>query len=265
MKPLATTEVTRLERITAELADPIDLDVAVHATRKGIKRLRSFLRLARRSIGTSTYRTENGALRNTARSLAPARDAYVLIDTARDLGAPDTVLVGLNEDHAREIAALEAGSRIEIVRRLEGITDRWRLIDWHGPGSRSIGTGLLRTYRRGLVGLDTVRAAPTAMAFHSWRRRVKYLRYQLEALDAPNKFLGPYTLLGDDLGLEHDQTVLLGVCELHTDDEAFVSLAPRSFERREELRASAVSRGAPLFDQEPESFRRAVEEMAGLR
>ncbi len=265
MTPLAPTEVARLERLTEVLADPADIDEAVHATRKGIKRLRAFLRLARRSIGTSTYRTENGALRDTARLLAPARDAYVLIDTARDLDASDLVLGVLDDDYAAAMAALESVSRLETVHRLEAIVGRWRLLDWHGPDSRSIGAGLLRTYRRGLVDLETVRAIPTAAAFHSWRRRAKYLRYQLEALDAPNKFLGPYTLLGDDLGLEHDQTVLLGLCELHADDEAFASLSHRSLERREELRASAINRGDRLFDQEPDSFRRTVEQMVGLR
>jgi CHAD domain-containing protein len=264
MKSLASTQVAHLEHLTAGLADPTDLDVAIHATRKGIKRLRAFLRLARQSIGTSTYRTENGALGHTARLLAPARDAYVLIETAGELGATDRILAELSEDHTRAIAALETGSRIEAVHRLETVIGRWRLLEWHGPDSLSIGAGLGRTYGRGLVDLGTVRTTQASTGFHSWRRRVKYLRYQLEALDAPNKFLGPYTLLGDDLGFEHDQTVLLGVCELHTNDETFASLAHRSLERREELRASAINRGAPLFDQEPESFRRTVEEMIGL-
>ena len=212
MKSLATTEVAHLEHLTAGLADPTDLDVAIHTTRTGIKQLRAFLRLARQSIGTSTYRTENGALGHTARLLAPARDAYVLIETAGELGATDCILAELGEDHTRAIDALEAGSRIEAVHRLEAMIDRWRLLEWHGPDSLSIGAGLVRTYGRGLADLETVRTAPVEEAFHGWRRRVKYLRYQLEALDAPNMFLGPYTLLGDDLGFEHDQTVLLGVC-----------------------------------------------------
>jgi len=264
MNSLAATEIAHLKHLTAELADPTDLDAAIHTTRTGIKQLRAFLRLARQSIGTSTYRIENGALGHTARLLAPARDAYVLIETAGELGAADRILAELNEDHTRAIDALEAGPRIEAVHRLESAIDRWRLLEWHGPDSLSIGVGLVRTYGRGLADLETVRAAPVAMAFHGWRRRVKYLRYQLEALDAPTMFLGPYTLLGDDLGFEHDQTVLLGICELHTNDETFSSLAHRSLERREELRASAINRGALLFDQEPDSFRRTVEEMIGL-
>lgn len=265
MNPLAATEITRLERLTAGLADPTDLDVAVHTTRKGIKRLRAFLRLARRSIGTSTYRIENGALRDTGRLLAPARDAYVLVDTARDLDASDRILHALEEDYTAVMAALESVDRLQAVHRLEAIATRWRLLSWHGPDPKSIGAGIRRTYRRGLVDLETVRSTPTAAAFHGWRRRVKYLRYQLEVLDAPKRFLHPYTQLGDDLGLEHDQTVLLGVCEQHTDDEAFSSLANRSLERREQLRFGALERGGPLFDQEPESFRTTVEDLISLR
>lgn len=265
MNPLAATEITRLERLTAGLADPTDLDMAVHTTRKGIKRLRAFLRLARRSIGTSTYRIENGALRDTGRLLAPARDAYVLVDTARDLDASDRILRALEEDYTAVMAALESVDRLQAVHRLEAIATRWRLLSWHGPDPKSIGAGIRRTYRRGLVDLETVRSTPTAAAFHGWRRRVKYLRYQLEVLDAPKRFLHPYTQLGDDLGLEHDQTVLLGVCEQHTDDEAFSSLANRSLERREQLRFGALERGGPLFDQEPESFRTTVEDLISLR
>ena len=265
MNPIAAAEISRLERLTAGLSDPAYLDLAVHTTRKGIKRLRSFLRLARRSIGTTTYRIENGALRDTARLLAPARDGYVLIDTARDLDASDLVLSVLADDYATAIAALESVGRLETVHRLEAITARWRLLAWHGPDSKSIGAGIRRTYRRGLVDLETVRATPTAAAFHGWRRRVKYLRYQLEVLDARQSFLRRYTALGDDLGLEHDQAVLLDVCESHADEESFASLALRSTERRDQLRASALDRGETLFDQEPESFRRTVEEMIGIR
>ncbi len=265
MNPIAATEISRLEHLTAGLANPTDLNVAVHTTRKGIKRLRSFLRLARRSIGTTTYRIENGALRDTARLLAPARDAYVLIDTARDLDASDLVLGVLDQDYTEEMAALESVGRLEAVHRLEAIAGRWSLLAWHGPDPKSIGAGLRRTYRRGLVDLETVRSTPTPAAFHGWRRRVKYLRYQLEVLDAPNAFLRPYTELGDDLGLEHDQAVLLDVCDLHPDDESFASLALRSAERRNQLRVSALERGTPLYSQEPESFRHTVEEMIGLR
>ena len=81
----------------------------------------------------------------------------------------------------------------------------------------------------------------------------------------PKELLHPYTDLGDDLGLEHDQTVLLGVCDSHDNNEDFASLALRSVERRSQLRISAIDRGTPLYSQEPESFRHTVEEMIGLR
>jgi CHAD domain-containing protein len=265
MNPLASTEISRLRLLIAGLADPTDIDAAVHTTRKGIKRLRAFLRLARRSIGTTTYRIENGALRDTARLLAPARDAYVLIDTARDLDASDLVLDVLDQSYAATMATLESTSRLDAVHHLEAVAGRWQHLAWYGPDPKSIGAGLRRTYHRGLVDLETVQSTPTASAFHGWRRRVKYLHYQLEVLDAPESLLHPYTDLGDDLGLEHDQAVLLGVCEQHADDESFASLGLRSTERRDELRASALEGGAPLFSQEPEAFRRTVEEMTEPR
>jgi len=265
MNPLAETEIARLDHLIDVLGDPADLDTAVHTTRKGIKRLRAFLRLARRSIGTTTYRIENGALRDTARLLAPARDAYVLIETARDLDAPERVLLEFDEEYAAAIAVLESVSRLEAVHRLKAIARRWNLLVWHGPDVKSIGSGITRTYRRGLVDFETVLTTPTSSAFHGWRRRVKYLRYQLELLDAPGEFLAPYADLGDDLGLEHDQTVMLAACDVHAHDAAYASLGRRSLERRRQLRIRALEHGATLFDQEPESFRRAVEEMVGLR
>ncbi|MEN8163003.1 MAG: peptidyl-prolyl cis-trans isomerase [Acidobacteriota bacterium] len=48
----------------------------------------------------------------------------MLIDTARDLDAPDGVLVELTGEYEKAIAAFEAGSRIEAVRRLEAIAGK---------------------------------------------------------------------------------------------------------------------------------------------
>jgi CHAD domain-containing protein len=265
MNPLAATEIARLEGLIATLTDPVDLNVSVHTTRTGIKRLRAFLRLARRSIGTTAYRIENGALRDTARLLAPARDTYVLIDTGRDLNASDRIVEAFTDEHAAAMTTFEAVSRIDAVHRMEAIVGRWAIMPWHGPDRRSVGAGLLRTYRRGLVDFETVRSAPSASAFHGWRRRVKYLRYQLELLDAPKTMLLPFVELGDDLGLEHDQTVLFEVCDRYRGDEDFSSLAQRSTEQRQTLRIHAMNTGGTIFDQDPESFRLTAEEMIDLQ
>ncbi|MGB5656133.1 MAG: CHAD domain-containing protein, partial [Acidimicrobiia bacterium] len=92
MTDLAPAAMADIEELAVDFGGAADLDRAVHTARKGTKRLRAFLRLARRSIGTDTYRTENAALRDTARLIAPARDALVLIETAQEIGASRAVL-----------------------------------------------------------------------------------------------------------------------------------------------------------------------------
>lgn len=254
MRDLAHAAVADIEELAVVLGDTEDLDRAVHTARKGTKRLRAFLRLARQSIGTDAYRTENEALRDTARLIAPARDALVLIETAREMGASGGVLSVLERLHREEMVRLESGVRAEASERLESIAARWRLIDWRGPGVASIRAGLTRTYRRGLADFTTVRSQPSASTYHAWRRRVKYVRYQLEAVDAPGKLTRRWLALGDDLGWEHDHTVLIAMSTDYPADEGFRSVAAHSRVRREELRSAALTAGDQLFGLEPGAF-----------
>ena len=254
MKDLAPAAIAEAERLGILLATAVDVDHAVHTTRKGTKRLRSFIRLARRSVGTNVYRTENAAIRDTARLIAPARDALVLVETAREMGASEPVLATLERLHTDEMARLESGVRANAISRFESIASRWRVIDWRGPESASIRAGLTRTYRRGFADFAAVRSQPTATAFHSWRRRVKYVRYQLEAVGAPAKLTRRWLALGDDLGWEHDHTVLIGVCGEYPADDGFRAVTEHSLIRREELRTQALDLGARVFALEPEPF-----------
>lgn len=253
MKDLAPAAITEAEGLASILATADDLDPAVHATRKGTKRLRSFLRLARKSIGTGVYRTENAALRDAARLIAPARDALVLIETAREMNALGSVLTILEHLHLEELALIESGVRADVTMRLELVASRWNTIEWKGPEDTSIRAGLTRTYRRGLADFAAVQTEPSASAFHTWRRRVKYVRYQLEALGASNKLTRPWLALGDDLGWEHDHTVLIGVCSGYRGDD-FRSVAERAQARRETLRSAALEAGDQLFVLTPKAF-----------
>lgn len=264
MKDLAPAAVADIEELAAVLDDDGDLDRAVHTTRKGTKRLRSFLRLARQSIGKEVYRTENAALRDTARLIAPARDALVLIETARELGASEPVVETLERRHLEEITRLASGVRQDATTRLGAIAARWRMIDWDGPDAGSIRAGLTRTYRRGFAEFTAVQSQPVASAFHSWRRRVKYVRYQLEAIGEHGKLAKRWLALGDDLGWEHDHTVLIGVCSECSDDAGFRAVAARSRVRREELRSAALDAGDHLFVLEPGAFVESVVSAAKL-
>jgi CHAD domain-containing protein len=256
---LAPAAITELEELAAELRNPSDVDTEVHTTRKGIKRLRAFLRLARRPIGRNTYRTENAALRDAARLIAPARDALVLIETAAAVGAPHAVLEVLAAGHQEAITELERGVRIDAADRLRSAALRWRHVAWDGPDAASVRVGLAETYRRGLADLASVQSDPTDTAFHGWRRRVKYIRYQLETIGVAPGFTKPFTLLGDDLGLEHDNTVLISVCRERATDAAFLAVEEAAAELRAALRTSALVMGNHLFTPDPAAYLETVE------
>ncbi len=264
MKDLAPVAVADLDELARELRFPADIDVTVHATRTGIKRLRGFVRLARQSIGTDAYRVEDGDLRSAARIIAPARDARVLIETALAEHGSPAVIGALERAHAEAMAVLESGGRRDAVDLLEATAIRWRTLDWHGPSTRSVKIGLKTTYLRGRTDLTSVGSDATDAAFHGWRRRVKYVRYQLEAVGAPDTIVAPFAELGDDLGIEHDHTVLIGVCGANIAGAGFGDLAQRSIRRREELRAGAVSIGSLLFAKQPDAFVADLEKIVDL-
>ena len=72
-----------LQRITVEQFDDSigrltgseGIDLAVHAARKSMKRLRAVLRLVRPELGDTVYRAENAILRDTAAKLLFRDDA----------------------------------------------------------------------------------------------------------------------------------------------------------------------------------------------
>lgn len=235
-----------LGAIVADLADPADVDAAVHDTRKGIKRLRALLR-----FDTGGHRSIDTELSRIGRSLAPARDAAVLGHT---LGAlePGVGWEGadayMEKHHLGILDDLSLGST---MTALTTVRARWpaRVID-----SDVIAAAVERMYRKGRKRLRRASEHQHAEDFHAWRKRVKYLRYQLEAVGADDDVVEPFDALGDTLGLEHDHTVFIDFCDDHIDlcrdrRDRYV-LIDRAEVRREELRDRALSTTA--YAEEPE-------------
>ena len=73
----------QLDQAHDELADRPKRNpaTALHDTRKGFKRLRATVRLARGALDDETYRRENIAFRDAGRCLSGVRDASVLLET----------------------------------------------------------------------------------------------------------------------------------------------------------------------------------------
>jgi CHAD domain-containing protein len=274
--------------ITTLRRDP-DERRGVHETRKSLKRLRAMLRLVRDTVGYGVYRGENVVLRDTGRRLSAVRSSEVLAKLARAetdaLGgamareSARMLVSELEERHDRAATDLFADRQhvIDLLTTLlcsRARFERWPLVgtdpDAHGVPRRAIpddfgavAPGVRRVYRRGKRAMAGAAAEPSTETFHEWRKRAKYLQYQLEALRPrlPDVIGGEAIALaelGEALGDEHDLGELaeLLVTEPHLvpDDAARHALALAVATKRHELQRRALRLGARSYHEPPDAF-----------
>lgn len=267
-----------------------DVDGAIHEARKAMKRLRAVLRMVRPEIGDQIYRYENRILRDAARMISPVRDAAVMVDSVGSLAArfegslPVDVFDDLSERLDRRALAIrrrvldEGAAADSVVATLRSA--RTRFAGWPvdrsaegvygsaiGDRFEAVGVGVGQTYRRGRDEMHTAFETPAAHTFHRWRKRVKYLRHQLEILHPlwPEVVGGTamsLDRLGDVLGEEHDLAELLsllsvqpGLCPDPVERSLLAALAQH---RRVELQTAARVLGTRIYAEKPKAFARRL-------
>lgn len=226
---------------------------AVHTARKATKKLRALLRLIRYEIGEKVYKYENNLLKQTARRLSDVRSAAVVamaLDEMRRLYGSVLADGALEEPVERfayrrerlELRTMEDPEVVpQIVARLEQAHSRYQ--SWpvgsearkiYGVGVRNsfkaVEPGLKATYGRGRVEMVRAYTSPSPSNFHAWRKRVKYLRHQLEILTPlwPEVIVGlamTTEQVGDLLGADHDLQELVDLLSTKPD------LCPNPIER----------------------------------
>lgn len=251
---------------------PDEIDRGVHAARKNLKRMRAMLRLVRPSLPGAGFTETNRALRDIGRSLSPARDAWVMMETLSGIYDRYDDLVA---DGAFSAAERLFSSRYgSAMGRLPAAADRaavdlvavaHRLRDLESPPDRfsEVGVGMGRVYRSSRAAMRQATADADAAAFHEWRKRVKDLRYQLELIQPVQPVLiGAMTTeldrLGDLLGLDHDlvvlgETVRSEPASGRNNRERWLILA-LAHEWRAELQTAAIPLGTALHGESPKAF-----------
>lgn len=255
---LHDAEIARLDDLIATLEAADDLDAEVHSTRKGIKRLRAHLRLAKNVIDADAYRAEDSDLSAIGRALAPARDAFMLSQTLESLesSAGWSSAAGFIEAHHRTaIDDLSHGPLEEAIDRLATARTRWLDLPKH-PDPAAVRDGIMRSYQKGAAAFATAAATGHAEAFHLWRKQVKYLRYQLEATGGDPVVIEALFELGETLGVEHDHSVFIDFVDDNIDmlpdrRDRYV-LIDRAEARRAQLRALALS--TDVYGGSPDDF-----------
>ncbi len=266
--------------------DEDQFSTAVHDSRKAIKKVRSLLRLVKSEITDKVYTYEDKSLRNTARLTSEIRSSAAVVEAAlvvEDLYG-EMLAEGMFEEMTSrlkqrrdviELRALEDPNLIgRVVRNMERAYHRYSA--WptdpdarkvYGLGIRdrykSIQSGLEETYGRGRTEMVTAYTRPTVVNFHRWRKRAKYLRYQMEFLVPlwPEVVVGmAVTLdrLGLFLGEDHDLAELLtliherpDICPNPRERSLFSALVTQ---RRAELQLAAEILGRRIYAENPDSL-----------
>jgi CHAD domain-containing protein len=159
-----------------------------------------------------------------------------------DYGAVDTVVSALSD--------------------VAGRVGAWKVRD---RGWKAVEDGVARIYRQGRQEMAAAYEHPSSEAFHAWRKRAKYLRYQLRLVrGAWPEALGALETVADDLGEllgdEHD----LSVIRARVADEPTIAgkhrleLDELIVRRSDDLRARARTLGEQLYEDKPADFVRRL-------
>lgn len=269
-----------VKRIVVELADealgyleeddPDEIVEAVHETRKLCKKARGLARLVRPGLG-GEYSTFNRQFRDAARELGPIRDPHALLGTFNDLASvPGLVNTRIARTVRRELEnrSRQATSKIlgEESGRIDRAADlirsaRARSEDWDLPDEfEPIGGGVHKTYKRGRKRLAEATDTRDPHVFHEWRKRVKYLWYQVRLVrNSATSILRPLSNrlhdLSDALGDAHDLVVLQGdIHETGLDSHYKEVVTTVSTGMRVNLEQRALSLGRRLYVESPGDF-----------
>jgi len=284
----------RIDIALAQLTNPdFNRDQAVHDARKTCKRLRAILRLVRDEVGYTYYRQENVRFRDASRLLSPARDSAVMIEALDSLiqrfqdlqedneerqgletavfpflPLPNNLFVSLREkllerhhQYSRQVLETDAVPNfITTFRAARLQVSRWPI---QNEEFGMIASGLHRVYKRGRKRMATAQENTTAATLHDWRKRVKYLWYQLELIQpisptALSQLADALHTLSSHLGDEHDlaelQRLIITTPNLLPNPTYQDILFTMIDFRRKEYQRLAWSVGQHLFEEHPDDF-----------
>lgn len=248
----------------------------IHQIRVATKTLRAFWQLVRPVIEPQIARAANDRLRGLAHSLAGARDTQVMAGLLTELRDAEEPLFRGTFDRAAQlfVAGDDLGEHAAALRpamlaAIDGDRNDWKSLVL--PDDRALlEHGLGRVYRKTRRRAETAARTRTHPDLHRWRRWVKYLRYQLEALftEPPAGIaerIEDLKALGHTLGLRNDLAVLRGRLRELGHGDPFGAVY-RSIDLRDQALATRIPEASQrLFESSPEEFVASVLEDAEHR
>lgn len=268
------TEATDLIQNKSEV-DPHEV---IHELRKAFKKIRGALRLVRDDV--DFYKEENAFFRDEGRRISDIRDATSVIEAMDDLSERYSdqlykktfshfrdFLISRREEMQKDVVEQQKTliSIKEDLTKKCGQIDAWAI---NVESFKDISPSLERVYKRGREAFRKTQETKAPEDFHECRKRVKYLRYQMDLINRiwPN-FLetweDEYHDLSDYLGDDRDLFMLEGLVNKHrsefTDPESYELLKSLINSRRNQLQTQALLLGNRLYEMDVDAFLDLIE------
>lgn len=242
----------------------------VHGARRGVKRLRSLLRLVAPAIGMNAANTADRHLRAAADLLAGARRGAALLFAATQLGIqPQTEQRLASAIMQHSLAHLDRATQVAAAAQaLEHIAKvRVAVSGWHLPeaGIDFYLAGLRRSYGKARRGLARALASGDPQALHNARKHVIHCLHHLELLrtlwpEIETARLRRFNRLREALGDINDLAELRAIAlpGVFPDDTCHQRTVKAIKKREADLLKSARKTARRLFARKPGAFTRRI-------
>lgn len=186
---LAELVAARCRMIARGLSRKNDRHSGVHRARKAIRSLRAILALAGDELGDEAIPIDR-SLQRLARGLSKLRDAHVAVATAQSLATPDDEQPWLDVTarlHARSERLLAdalacdpafSARRAGVARMAKALA----ALPWRRVRRKALFSALAQSELRVAKAERKAKERMTASRLHRWRRRVRRLRMQVDAM-----------------------------------------------------------------------------------
>jgi len=248
-----------------------NLHYVIHEVRKSFKQIRGMLRVVR--DGISYYKNENVFFRDQGREISDIRDISSMLEAVELLYEQNEDFIyknsfsnlknSLEQDRADKVGKHAYEQKLKKVG--EQLESKCSAIPaWEtNVALEHIEKGIKRVYKRGRQAGEKARVTQAPADLHEWRKKVKYLRYQLSLIQPVwPKFIDAFEdelhQLSDYLGTDRDLFMLESYIQNKPD-----SVAPEEREyfvhnlisgQRDQLQQHALILGKKLYELKPNQF-----------
>lgn len=243
-------------------------DASLHDLRKRTKELRGLIQMLR--PGLPAFLSLNSVLRDAARSLAPARDAEVMLEqfdaiTAllRDPSRFHGLRAHLVEEHRQRSLEINKTGLCQMAEVLGALQREFAQLSLSDKANLIVWNGLHRTWEQARKSWQKAKAEfgqeRDAQPFHDWRKALKRHWYQARFLaqikpGRMSRHIARIDTLAETLGDHNDLDVLIcfidALPDLSPEDAYARDLFRRhAAARRDKLARSALDQARQIMDR----------------